>query len=168
MLSFILKGLYFISMSDILSPVASLKFQDCIHLTDHSPKIVNKLRVDTTAVALTLKIYNHFLLYIENCRCNSGFTYVKICNTQVSFLQLLKCDRLEIRIRPFFISNYENLNLADNDLLKRLVFLLDKFCVSDAAYYELSTIYDDMPPKYDLPYRKTSWKQARCYDKFKQ
>jgi hypothetical protein len=39
-------------MSDILSPVANLKFQDCINLTtDHSPKFVNKLSVDTTAVA---------------------------------------------------------------------------------------------------------------------
>ena len=44
-------------------------------------------------------------------------------------------------------SNYENLNLEDKDLL---VFLLDKFCVSDAAYHELSTIYDDMPRKYLL------------------
>jgi hypothetical protein len=61
MLSFILKVLYFISMSDILSPVTNLKFQDFIHLTtDHSPKFVNKLSVDTTAVALTLEISSHF------------------------------------------------------------------------------------------------------------
>lgn len=81
MLSFILKVLYFISMSDILSPVANLKLQDCIHLTtDHSPKFVNKLSIDTTA--LTLEISSHFLLCIEN---KSGFTYVNICNTQFSF-----------------------------------------------------------------------------------
>jgi hypothetical protein len=47
-----------------------------------------------------------------------------------------------------FVSNYENLNLEDKDLLKQLVFLLDKFCVSDAA--QLSKIYDDMPRKYLL------------------
>jgi hypothetical protein len=48
-------------MSDILSPVANLKFQDCIHLTtDHSPKFVNKLSVDTTAVALTVEISSNF------------------------------------------------------------------------------------------------------------
>jgi hypothetical protein len=46
------------------------------------------------------------------------------------------------------LSNYENLNFEDKDLLKQLVFLLDKFCVSDAAYHELSMIYDDMPRKY--------------------
>jgi hypothetical protein len=87
-------------MSDILSPVTNLKFQDCIHLTtDNSPKFVNKLSVDTTAVALTLEISSHF----------------------------------------FF-----------KDLLKQLVFLLDKFCVSDAAYHELCIIYDDMPRNYLL------------------
>ena len=47
-------------------------------------------------------------------------------------------------------SNCENLNLEDKDLLKQLVFLLDKFCVSDAAYNELSMIYDDIPRKYLL------------------
>ena len=47
-------------------------------------------------------------------------------------------------------SNYENLNLEDKDLLRQLVFLLDKFYVSDAAYNELSMIYDDMPCKYLL------------------
>lgn len=100
MLSLILKVLYFISMSDILSPVANLKFQDCINLTtDHSPKFVNKLSVDTTAVALTLQISSNFVLCIENCRYNSGFTCVKICNTQFSFLQLLECDRLEARFQ---------------------------------------------------------------------
>ena len=30
------------------------------------------------------------------------------------------------------------------------MFLLDKFCVSDAAYHELCMIYDDMPRKYLL------------------
>jgi hypothetical protein len=71
----------------------SFSTEDCIHLTtDNSPKFVNKLSVDTTAVALTLEISSHF----------------------------------------FF-----------KDLLKQLVFLLDKFCVSYAAYHELCIIYDD-------------------------
>ena len=47
-------------------------------------------------------------------------------------------------------SNYENLNLEIKDLLKQLVFVLHKFCVSDAAYNELSMIYDDMPRRYLL------------------
>lgn len=84
-------------MSAILSRVANLNFQDSSFSTDHSPKFVNKLSVDTTTVALTLEISSHFLLCIENCRHNSGLTYVKICNTKFSFLQLLECDGLEAR-----------------------------------------------------------------------
>lgn len=45
---------------------------------------------------------------------------------------------------------YENLNSDDKDKLRQLVFILDKFCVSDAAYHELSMIFDDMPRKYLL------------------
>lgn len=46
--------------------------------------------------------------------------------------------------------SYENLNSDDKDKLKQLVFILDKFCVSDAASHELSMIFDDMPRKYLL------------------
>jgi hypothetical protein len=46
--------------------------------------------------------------------------------------------------------SYENLNSDDKDKLKQLVFILDKFCVSDAAYHELSMIFYDMPRRYLL------------------
>ena len=75
-----------------------------------------------------------------DCKTESGK------NVTLNFLDSNK----EIDQDGVSLSNYENLNLEDKDLLKQLVFLLDKFCVSDAAYHELSMIYDDMPRKYLL------------------
>ena len=75
-----------------------------------------------------------------DCKSESGK------NVTLNFLDSNK----EIDQDGVSLSNYENLNFEDKDLLKQLVFLLDKFCVSDAAYHELSMIYDDMPRKYLL------------------
>jgi len=47
-------------------------------------------------------------------------------------------------------SNYSNLDSDDKDLIKQLISLLDKFCISDSAYHELSMIVGDLPRKYVL------------------
>lgn len=54
----------FKAMSDILSPVANLKYQDCINLsTNHSPCYVNKMRVNKSEVVLTLHISSKGIQY---------------------------------------------------------------------------------------------------------
>jgi len=47
-------------------------------------------------------------------------------------------------------SKYQNLDSEEKDRLKQLVFILDKFCLSDSAYHELSMFFDDMPRKYTV------------------
>ena len=47
-------------------------------------------------------------------------------------------------------SNYSNLDSDDKDLIKQLICLLDKSCISDSAYHELSMIVGDLPRKYVL------------------
>ncbi|CAG2216974.1 unnamed protein product [Mytilus edulis] len=208
-------------MSDILSPTDSLKYQDSIKLsTQHSPCFINRKSVDKTEVALTLHISSKFLRSIEQCPIDTGLTFVNICNTQFSFMQLKQCDRLESRLRTLcseithvymhkykggrkrqeFNDKFHNLAVFKNELtdvslsftetfgqkpikvdcksesglkvsfklgennepkyssekieaedkeaLKQILFLLDKFCISDAAFHELSMLVDDMPRKY--------------------
>ncbi|VDI64842.1 Hypothetical predicted protein [Mytilus galloprovincialis] len=42
----------------------------------------------------------------------------------------------------------EKIEAEDKEALKQILFLLDKFCISDAAFHELSMLVDDMPRKY--------------------
>ncbi|CAG2202136.1 unnamed protein product [Mytilus edulis] len=44
--------------------------------------------------------------------------------------------------------SYEKIEAEDKEALKQILFLLDKFCISDAAFHELSMLVDDMPRKY--------------------
>ncbi|VDH98716.1 Hypothetical predicted protein [Mytilus galloprovincialis] len=44
--------------------------------------------------------------------------------------------------------SYDTLHASEKDNLRQLVFLFDKFCVSDIAYHELSMLFDNMPRKY--------------------
>ena len=36
----------------------------------------------------------------------------------------------------------------NEDMLEKILYLLDKFCISDEAYHELSMITDDLPKSY--------------------
>lgn len=47
-------------------------------------------------------------------------------------------------------SSFQNLSESEKQKIRQLVFILDKFCISDAAYHELTMIFDDMPRKYLL------------------
>lgn len=63
--------------------------------------------------------------------------------------------------------NYENKNVSQNDTLFQLIqdqhskleqilFLLDKFCVSDECYDELTLIFNGMPRSYLLNQRRSA------------
>jgi len=41
----------------------------------------------------------------------------------------------------------ENITQQDDENLQQLLFLLDKFCVSDELYHELTILYNDLPNK---------------------
>ena len=42
----------------------------------------------------------------------------------------------------------ENITQQDDENLEQLLFLLDKFCVSDELYHELTILYKDLPRSY--------------------
>ena len=85
-----------LTMSDFLSPLSTQKFQEEIGFTSElTPYHVNKQRVDSTAVALTLHLNSRFLKCLLNSSEDTGFTLIEICNTQLTFFQLLQCDRVE-------------------------------------------------------------------------
>ena len=44
--------------------------------------------------------------------------------------------------------NYQNLHKEDKNKLQQVLFLLDKFCVGDEVYHELTMITEDLPKSY--------------------
>ena len=42
---------------------------------------------------------------------------------------------------------YTDIDTEDKKKLKDLIFILDKFCISDAAYHELASTYCELPRK---------------------
>lgn len=87
-------------MSDILSPIDNLKFQENIKLsTNHSPSVFNRTCVDRTAVAVTLQVSSNFLISIEKYSYEYDINFVDIFNTQVTFFQLKRTERLESRFK---------------------------------------------------------------------
>ena len=42
-------------------------------------------------------------------------------------------------------ADYENLHKEDKKKLEQVLFLLDKFCVGDEVYHELTMIREDLP-----------------------
>lgn len=69
-------------MSDILSPIDNLKFQENIKLsTNHSPSVFNRTCVDRTAVAVTLQVSSNFLISIEKYSYEYDINLVDIFNT---------------------------------------------------------------------------------------
>ncbi|CAC5386550.1 unnamed protein product [Mytilus coruscus] len=47
-------------------------------------------------------------------------------------------------------SDFNCMTLEDQDKIMKLVFLMDRLCVSDAAYHELTMVHNDMPRSYLL------------------
>lgn len=91
-------------MSDNLSPLVNLRFQENFKLTtDHSPQFVNRLSdADRSAVVLTLEISSNFMLNVGKYAHDSGLGLIDICNTQFSFLQLCNSTRLEDRFYSLY------------------------------------------------------------------
>ncbi|CAG2201261.1 unnamed protein product [Mytilus edulis] len=146
-------------MSDILSPTDSLKYQDSIKLsTQHSPCFINRKSVDKTEVALTLHISSTFLRSIEQCPIDIETYAQKALSFTETFGQKpIKVDcksesglnvsfKLGENNEPKY--SYEKIEAEDKEALKQILFLLDKFCISDAAFHELSMLVDDIPRKY--------------------
>lgn len=46
--------------------------------------------------------------------------------------------------------DFSSMSPEDQDKIRKLVFLMDRFCVSDAAYHELTMVHNDMPRSYLL------------------
>ena len=66
---------------------------------------------------------------------------------------------------PPAVGGYGNLHKEDKNKLEQVLFLLDKFCVGDEVYHELTMITDGLPKSYlvkqllhdDLCYNKGNW-----------
>lgn len=44
--------------------------------------------------------------------------------------------------------SFETLQEEDNNKLEQILFLLDKFCVGDEVYHEMTIHTDDLPKSY--------------------
>lgn len=63
----------------------------------------------------------------------------------------LKCiseNGRNVNVNFNFNSNYTDVDHEDKRKLREVIYLLDKFCVSDAAYHELSVVCDELPRSY--------------------
>lgn len=49
----------------------------------------------------------------------------------------------------------ENITQQDDENLEQLLFLLDKFCVSDELYHELTILYKDLPRSYLIKQKRS-------------
>lgn len=49
----------------------------------------------------------------------------------------------------------ENITQQDDENLEQLLFLLDKFCVSDELYHELTILYNDLPRSYLIKQKRS-------------
>lgn len=49
----------------------------------------------------------------------------------------------------------ENITQQDDENLEQLLFLLDKFCVSDELYHELNILYNDLPRSYLIKQKRS-------------
>ena len=47
-------------------------------------------------------------------------------------------------------SDFYSMSPEQQDKIRKLVFLMDRFCISDAAYHELTMVHNDMPRSYLL------------------
>ena len=50
--------------------------------------------------------------------------------------------------RPTGKVSFDNLSETDKDTIRSLLFIMDRCCVSDAAYHEFTMIVDDLPKSY--------------------
>lgn len=61
----------------------------------------------------------------------------------------LKCGTMAGKnVNVTLNSSYGNLDQDEKHYVKQLLYILDKFAISDSAYYELSMLSEDLPRKY--------------------
>ena len=84
-------------MSDVVSKVDSLKFENKIRMGDHSPKLQKRMLEDPS-LRITFCVKSSFFRELSKAKANySEFSYTDIINTQLSSVQLKFSERLENR-----------------------------------------------------------------------
>lgn len=97
-----------------------------------TPYHVNTQRVDSTAVALTLTqhLNSRFLICLLNSSEDTGFTLIEICNTQLTFFQLLQCDRVEKHLSRLCSMVYNKIKTVYRSGAKRYQYDKKTFSIS--------------------------------------
>lgn len=65
--------------------------------------------------------------------------------------KVLKCTSSEgknVNVKLGANADYSALESCDKQKIRELIYILDKFSISDAAYYELTAVNEDIPRKY--------------------
>lgn len=108
-------------MSEPMSPIQMHKFESEIKHGSQSPNL-SKRFYENKNIVLTICVNNRFLRELQDAKYDfPQFTYVQIFNTQLSYYNLLECERIENRLRVK-CSEIENIS-RKKDGRKKMEFL---------------------------------------------